>query len=248
MISQIKDLTVNEFRIRYKNSKFGYLWNLLTPLLMLITLYIIFSLVFKLDVPHYQLFLLIGIIYWNFTSEATIFTMNSMVAKAPIFTRTNFPPFAIVLSSVLTSFINLIINLIIFFILAFLLNLPLNPTLLLLPLYLAEIFILVLGIALFLCALYPKFRDLLHIWNIIILVGFWISPIVYRETLIPKEYLRYYMLNPIARIINETRDIIIFNYLPSLEQMLITIIIIIAIFFIGYFTFRKYAQTFSEEL
>ncbi len=245
---QIKDLTLNEFRVRYKNAKFGYFWSIIAPLVMLIILYIIFSLIFTLEGPHYQLFLLIGIIYWNFISEATSAAMGSILSKASLFTKTNFPPYAIVVSSIATTFINFLINFAIFFIVAYLLNLKLNLKVLYLPIYFIEIFFLVLGISLFLCALYPKFRDLQYIWNLCLLVGFWISPIIYKETSIPHSFMKYYMLNPLARIINETRDILIFDYMPSLKQQVITIAIIAIIFQIGIFTFMKRSKTFIEDV
>jgi len=244
----IREFTINNFKLKYKNSSVGYLWSILTPLLMLATLYIVFSIIMKLDVPHYQLFLLIGIIFWNFLSEATTISMNSLLAHGNIIKKMNFPNYIIVLSSCLSSFISLLLNLIIFFLFTLIFKVKLTITSIILPFYLVELFILVLGISFFLSSLYPKFRELSHIWSFLLLIGFWVTPIIYRETMVPEKYLKYYMLNPLARLINETRDILIYYYTPMLRQVLITLIICILIFALGFLFFRKRSPYFAEEL
>jgi len=247
-ISLIREFTLNNFKIKYKNSSVGYLWSVLTPLLMLITLYIVFSIIMKLDVPHYQLFLLIGIIFWNFLSEATTTSMNSLLEHGNIIKKMNFPNYVVVVSSCLSSFITLLLNLIIFFLFTIIFNVKLTAIAIILPFYLIELFILVLGISFFLSALYPKFRELSHIWSFLLLIGFWITPIIYSETMVPEKYLRYYMLNPLARLINETRDILIYHYTPMLKQVLITLTICLLIFVLGFLFFRKKSPYFAEEL
>ena len=247
-ISLIREFTLNNFKLKYKNSSVGYLWSVLTPLLMLATLYIVFSIIMKLDVPHYQLFLLIGIIFWNFLSEATTASMNSLLAHANIIKKMNFPNYVLVVSSCLSSFISLLLNLIIFFLFTLIFKVKLTAIAIILPFYLIELFILVLGISFFLSALYPKFRELSHIWSFLLLIGFWVTPIIYRETMVPGKYLRYYMLNPLARLINETRDILIYHYTPMLNQVLITLIICVLIFVLGFLFFRKKSPYFAEEI
>lgn len=244
----IREFTIDNFKLKYKNSSIGYLWSILTPLLMLATLYVVFSIIMKLDVPHYQLFLLIGIIFWNFLSEATTTSMNLLLAHGNLIKKINFPNYVIVVSSCLSSFISLLLNLIIFFLFTFIFNVKLTAIAITLPFYLIELFIVVLGISFFLSALYPKFRDLSHIWSFLLLIGFWVTPIIYRETMVPEKYLKYYMLNPFARLINETRDILIYNYTPEFRQVLITLTICILIFVLGLLFFRKKSPYFAEEL
>ena len=244
----IREFTIDNFKLRYKNSSIGYLWSILTPLLMLATLYVVFSIIMKLDVPHYQLFLLIGIIFWNFLSEATTTSMSLLLAHGNLIKKINFPNYVIIVSSCLSSFISLLLNLIIFFLFTLIFNVKLTAIAIILPFYLIELFILVLGISFFLSALYPKFRELSHIWSFLLLIGFCATPIIYRETMVPEKYLKYYMLNPMARLINETRDILIYHYTPELRQVLITLIICILIFVLGLLFFRKKSPYFAEEL
>jgi lipopolysaccharide transport system permease protein len=118
----------------------------------------------------------------------------------------------------------------------------------LLPFYLFEIFIFSLGVSFLLSSLYPKYRELQHIWSLLLLIGFWVTPIIYSEKMVPEKYLKYYMLNPLARLINETRDILIYHYSPEIKQMMITFFICIGIFIIGFLFFKKREAHFAEEL
>lgn len=247
MIESLLELTKTDFKLRYKSTLFGYLWSVLNPILMLVTLYIVFSHVMRLEIMHYQVFLLIGIISWNFFAEATTLSMNSLIAKADLIKKTNFPVELIVFSSCLLSLITMVISLIILLIMMIVFGITFRWIMLLSAMYLFFLFILVLGISYFLSAFYLFFRDLAHIWNFLLLVGFWLTPIIYSELQIPAIYRKIYMLNPIARIINHLRDSLLNNYF-SFEQTMITTIICFSALFIGVYLFNKHSSRFAEEL
>ena len=82
--SIIKELAITDFKLRYKNSILGYIWSFMKPLLLFITLYIVFSTFMRFPVENYPLFLLLGIIIWNFISESTLQGMNAIIAKSNI--------------------------------------------------------------------------------------------------------------------------------------------------------------------
>jgi len=247
-LALIMEFTANNFKLKYENGFLGYLWSIITPLIMLATLYIVFSLIMKLDVPNYQLFLLIGIILWNFLSDSTTTSMNSIIESASMIKKINFPKYIIVVSSCLSSFISLLLNFLVLFIFTLILRVEVGFLAILLPFYLFEIFIFSLGVSFFVSSLYPKHRELQHIWSIFLLIGFWITPIIYSEKMVPERYLKYYMLNPLARLINETRDILIYNYSLEFKQIMITFFICIGVFIIGFLFFRKREAYFAEDL
>ena len=99
----IWQLAWSEFKLRYKNSVLGYFWSLLEPLLMLTVLYYVFSHLMKMQIENYQLFLLLGIIIWNFLSRATSIGMNSIVGKPSLIKKIYFPRDIFVISSCLTA-------------------------------------------------------------------------------------------------------------------------------------------------
>ena len=244
----VKDFTMTQFRLKYRSSIFGYFWSLLTPLLMLVTLYVVFSYIMRVDVPHYQLFLLLGIIYWNFFSESTVSSFAFLMEKSNLINKQKFPKTIIVVSASLASFINLAINLSIFFVFMAILGVRFNLSLFYLPLNLFALFMLSIGVSFFLTSLYSKYRDVSHIWDFVLLIGFWLTPIIYKENVIPAKYLRFYMLNPVARLIVTARDITIYNYVPDIKQVSITILVISLIFVVGYLFYRKRSKYFAEEI
>lgn len=247
-ISLIREFTLTDFKLRYKGSILGYFWSLLNPLLMLITLYFVFSRIADFNIEYYELYLLLGIVIWNFFSEASINSVNSMIGKSGLFKKFNFPLESVVISSCLVYFISLILNLLIIFLFMIILKVSFSFKILLLPFYLLQLFILVLGFSFLLSALYIKFEDVMHLWTFLLLIGFFITPIIYPLDIIPFEYLRYYLLNPIARIIVDTRFILIYDYIPDLKNFFITLFISIIIFLIGWFYFRSQKKRFVERL
>jgi len=244
----IKELTWADFKLKYSRSVLGFFWSLLRPLLMLGTLYLVFSVFFRLNIPYYQLFLLLGLVLWGFFVDSTILGMKSLVTKANLIKKTYFPRKVIVLSSNLTCLITLILNLVVFSLFLLIFKRTIGLALLIFPILLIELFILSLGLSYLLSALYVKYRDMDHMWEVLLQIGFWITPIVYPLSFVPEKILKFYMLNPLARIINDSRDAIIYNTLPSVQHLFITLIICLIFYIIGIIIFKKRTPKFTEEL
>ena len=243
-------MAITDFKIKYDNSVLGYLWSLLKPLLMFGTLYLVFSVFVRWQVEHYRLYLLLGIILWNFFSEVTLNSMVMLEGKGPILKKISFPRWIIVLSSSLTSLLTLLLNLIVFFIFYILSAVHPKWTLFLLLLYLVELYLLSLGLALCLSALYPKFRDVHHIWSVFMQLGFWITPIIYPVSIVPIKFHKIIFLNPMARIIQGCRDSVIGNSTQflTLNSHIIIIGAICILFFFGLSLFNRLSPYFAEDL
>jgi len=181
-------MAITDFKIKYDNSILGYLWSLLKPLLMFGTLYLVFSVFVRWEVENYRLYLLLGIILWNFLSEVTLNSMVLLESKASIVKKIYFPRWIIVIASSLTSLFTLLLNIIVFFIFFIFSGAHFETSAFLLVLYLVELYILVVGLALLLCSLFPKFRDIHHIWEVFVQLGFWATPIIYPISIVPAKY------------------------------------------------------------
>lgn len=214
---------------------------------MLVTLYFVFSIIMKLNIEHYQLFLLLGILLWNFFSSATSSSIDAVSSRANLFQKINFPKLVVIVSSCLNSLISLGLNFLVFIIFMIIFRIKIKLISLLILLIIFELFILSLGISSILSILYAKFRDTKYIWDFILLIGFWISPIIYPLSSIPLELRRFYLLNPLARIITDARNILIYNYVPDTKQMLITFTICFISLSIGYYFFKKNEYLLSEK-
>jgi len=243
-------IAITDFKIKYDNSALGYLWSLLKPLLMFGTLYLVFSVFVRWNVENYRLYLLLGIILWNFLSEVTLNSMVLLESKASILKKVYFPRWIIVIASSLTSLLTLLLNMVVFFIFFFFSSADLQDTAWLLVVYLAELYFLVVGLAFFLCALFPKFRDIHHIWEVFVQLGFWATPIIYPIAIVPAKYHKLIFLNPAARIIQGCREALIGpggNFL-GLANHIIVLTAAVCLFVVGLLTFNKLSPGFAEDL
>ena len=105
----LKELVKTDFKLRYQASILGYIWSLLRPLLLFLILYIVFAKILKVgdNIPHYPVYLLLGIVLWNFFIEVTTGSIGSIVGKADLIRKINFPKYIIVLALSLAAVINL---------------------------------------------------------------------------------------------------------------------------------------------
>jgi len=243
-------MAITDFKVKYDNSALGYLWSLLKPLLMFGTLYLVFSVFVRWDVENYKLYLLLGIILWNFLAEVTLNSMVLLEGKASIMKKIYFPRWIIIIASSLTSLLTLLLNIIVFFFFFIFSGTHFHPSALLLVPYLIELYVLSVGIALLLCALYPKFRDIHHIWEVFVQLGFWATPIIYPISIVPQKYHAFILLNPMARIIQGSRQAIIGppGVFISFANHFIIIFVAAAFFLVGLKLFNKLSPSFAEDL
>jgi len=243
-------MAITDFKVKYDNSALGYLWSLLKPLLMFGTLYIVFSIFIRWNVENYKLYLLLGIILWNFLSEVTLNSMVLLQSKASILKKVYFPRWIIVIASSLTSLITLLLNMGVFFIFFAFSGAHFQKSSWLLIVYLVELYVLVVGLALLLCSLFPKFRDIHHIWEVFVQLGFWATPIIYPVSIVPEKYHTLIFLNPAARIIQGCRQALIGpgSEFLSLPSHLIVISFAVSLFLVGLAMFNKLSRSFAEIL
>jgi ABC-type polysaccharide/polyol phosphate export permease len=243
-------MALTDFKIKYDNSILGYLWSLLKPLLMFGTLYIVFSVFVRWNVENYKLYLLLGIILWNFLSEVTLNSMLLLEGKGSIIKKIYFPRWIIVIASSLTSLLTLLLNIVVFFIFFFLSGAHLSGSAVFMVVFMTELYIFVVGLALLLCSLYPKFRDVHHIWEVFVQLGFWMTPIVYPISIVPEKFHKLIFLNPVARIIQGSREAIIGpnSEFLSFTNHVIILSIAVALFVTGLSMFNKLSGSFAEDL
>ena len=184
--SLIYNFAISDLKIRYRNSVLGFFWTFLEPLLMLSVLYLVFTNIFKSQIEHFPLYLLLGIIIWNVFSRGTTIAINSILARGSILTQIYFPREIPSLSATVTAFFMLCFELIVFVIFMVVFQLIPSPTIVLLPFVLLLEFILVFGLSLPLSVLNVRFRDTQFIWAVILQVGFFSTPILYRSDILPE--------------------------------------------------------------
>lgn len=204
----LSELVRTDFKLRYQGSFLGYAWSLLRPLFMFAILYVVFVKVFPLGkgIPHYPVYLFIGIVLWNFFLEMTTQSLGSIVGRGDLIRKIRIPRWLIVLSSSISALINVGLNILVLVVFIVLNHVDIMSTALLLPIYLAEIYLFALGVSLFLSALFVKFRDIGYIWDVVLQAGFYLTPILYPMARIQNESLqKIILLNPIAQALQDAR-------------------------------------------
>lgn len=209
--SILREMVSADFKVRYQSSWLGYLWSVLRPLFIFAILYVVFTYIFKVGkgVPHYPVYLLLGIVMWTFFTETTVIGMSSVVAKGDLIRKISISRYLTVLSSSMSAIINLGINLVVLAVFALLNGVDFTWRWALLPLVFAELFAFSTAVAFFLSALYVKFRDITYIWEVGIQAAFYATPILYPLTLIPENFRPYFFINPLAQIIQDARYVFV---------------------------------------
>jgi ABC-2 type transport system permease protein len=173
-------LARTEFKLRYFGSILGYIWSLLRPLLLFLVLYVFFVKILKVTKgPHYGVRLLGGIVLWNFFGEATSGSVNSLVAREALLRKVRFPRMAIPLSVSLTAAFNLVLSMVVLVIIALATGVVPTVRWLEVPLIAIGFIVLATGFGMLLSALYVRFRDVQPIWDVILQMWFYGSPIMY---------------------------------------------------------------------
>lgn len=244
----IWNLSVSEFKLRYKNSVLGYFWSLLEPLLMLTVLYLVFSNLMRVQVEYYQLFLLFGIILWNFFSRSTGIGMFSIVGKPGMVKKIYFPRDIFVISSCITALLMSLFESVVFVIFMIVFRVPVSSTLIYLPLILGMLFVFSLGVSMTLSALNVYFRDMQFIWDVFMQAAFFGTPILYTLDMFPESLRTIALLNPMARIIISARNTVIYSTPATTEDMVFIGVSALFFLLLGYAVFKRLEPGFAEEI
>ena len=244
----IKQLVLRDFKTKYKRSVLGILWSFLNPLLTMTVQYIVFSTIFRSDIPNFALYLLTGIVCFNFFSEASSMALMSIVGNAPLITKVYVPKYIYPLSRVLSSSINLLFSLIPLLAVMLITGAPLRPALLLLPFGLICLFLFSLGIGLLLSTAMVFFRDTQFLWGVVSMLWMYLSPIIYPESIIPVKFLTLYKCNPLYHIIRFIRIILMDGISPEPKAYGLCIIASAVPLIIGAVVFKKNQDKFVLNL
>lgn len=252
------ELVRTDFKLRYQGSILGYAWSLLRPLLLFTTLYVIFVKFAKFDfgVEHPQVYLLFGLVIWSFFTEMTNQSVTSIVGRGDLIRKIKIPRWLIIVSSSIAALISLGLNLIVVGVFIIINGVELSPSILWLIPLLAEAYLLASGISFFLSAAYVKYRDVSFIWEVLLQLAFYATPILYPVSKITNELaLKILYINPMAQIIQDARAAIISNGVITVSSVfdggwyrIIPYLIPFIVFTVGILYFRKESKYFAENI
>jgi ABC-2 type transport system permease protein len=258
----LAELVRTDFKLRYQGSVLGYAWSLLKPLFMFAILYAVFALVFKVgeDVPNFPIYLLLGIVLWNFFTEVTQQSLTSIVSRGDLIRKIRIPRWLIIISASFGALINLGLNMLMVIVFALINGMDFLVTSTWLPLFIIEIYLFALGLSLLLSALYVKYRDISYVWDVVLQAGFYATPILYPITettnlITNPTFLKILYINPMAQSIQGARNAFVTPTTLTISEVwgssyvvLIPVAIIVISFVIGVLYFKKEARYFAENL
>lgn len=255
----LRQLVSTDFKLRYQGSLLGYAWSLLRPLLLFLVLYLVFSVFLPVGkgVPNYPVYLLLGIVLWNFFTEITSGSVTAIVGRGDLIRKLNFPKYNIILAVSLSALINMALNFVIIGIFMAVNHVGLSvKDWLILPL-IVELYVLAMGIGFLLSALYVRFRDVSYIWEVILQAGFYATPIIYPLTKITNHHVQEALiLNPVAQVIQDARDAIVTPASLTIKDVFggdqailaIPVCLSILLFVWGALYFRGRSKFFAEDV
>ncbi len=238
-----------DFKLRYKNSYLGIIWIILKPLALFSIIYTIWSNIFTLD-ENYKMGLLLGIIIMTFFTEGIMMGLASLMNKAGIILKIKFNREVVVFSSVTISLIDFCINMIVFAV--FSIFTPINTTgigFVLFLLCIVSMFLLIVGLALFLSIVFIKLRDINNLMQIILTLIFWMTPIYYTLEMLPDRLQSIIKLNPLTLIVTYARKGLITGNEVRIEdffQVGIAFFVALVIFLLGNYFFKKRVSKIAE--
>lgn len=244
----LKQLVWRDFRVKYKASVLGMLWSFLNPLLTMMVYYFVFSTLFRSDVESFPVYLMSGIILFNFFSESTSLGLTAIVGNSSLITKVYMPKYIYPLSKVLSSAINLCISFIPMILVMIITGVHFSKSLLLLPWVIGFLILFSLGVSLFLSAMNVFFRDTQFLWSVLLTMWNFLTPIFYPESIIPAKFITLYHMNPLYQIVYFMRCIVLGGVSPTPITYFYCAAACLVTLTIGLLVFRKSQDRFALYL
>lgn len=240
----LQELIIRDLKLKYRRSVLGYLWSVLNPLMMMIILTIVFSNMFRFDIPSYPVYLLVGQLVYGFYSEATSMAMTSILGGASLIKKVYLPKYIFPLSRVLSCFTTMLLSLIALFLVMAEEGIVFQETLLLLPAILVHLLLFCVGMGLILSVLVVFFRDMLHLYGVILTALNFLTPIFYPANLLPDWLQEGLVYNPLYDYITFFRKIAVYGQWPTLEEHMYCLIFSFGSLLLGMYVFKKNQNEF----
>lgn len=240
----LRELVINEIKMKYRRSVLGILWSVLHPLMMMIVLTMVFSTLFKSDIPNFPVYLLAGRLIWDLYSQATIFAMGSVVDNAGLIKKVYVPKYIFPLARSFSALVNSMFALVAVLIVMVICKVEITPVVLLIPIPLFYTFIFSLGIGLLFASLNVFFRDLAYLYEVLLTAWQYFTPLFYPENIVPQSFKFIFKINPLYYFVNYFRDVVMYGKFPSIKANLICLCISFVTFIIGVYVFYKKQDKF----
>ncbi len=254
----LRQLVKTDFKLRYQNSFLGYVWSLLKPLALFVIMYWVFVRVIKVDygVKNSGAYLLLGLVMWTFFIELTGGSVASIVGKGDLLRKLSFPKYILVVSPAVSALINMGINFLVAMIFILVGDHQIGWQVVVVPLLIMQLFVFSLSIGLFLSATYVRLRDIGYVWDVVMQLLFYATPIFFPLDFAPPWAQKLLILSPLAQSIQDLRYELISRNTPTITSVyggnslvrLVPIVITVGMLVVCGTYFKRRSQYFAEEI
>lgn len=240
----IYEMVTRDLKIKYRRSVLGYVWSLLNPLMMMAIMTLVFSYMFRFDIPNYPLYLICGQTLWSCFNESTTSAMMSVIANGPLIRKIYIPKYVFPVARVLSSFVTMGFSLVAILIVMLVTGVGFTWKLLLLPIPLLFLMLFCMGVGMALSAFAVYFRDVLHLYTVVVMAWMYATPIFYPISALPEKVALIIHFNPIYHFVTFFRDVVLYGAVPAAPIWLGTVGFGLLFFVVGWLIFRKLQRDF----
>ena len=239
-------LVSRDFKVKYKRSVLGILWSLLYPVLTMTVMALVFTNMFKISTTgvNYLVYLMSGLVIFNYFSEASNLSMSSIVANFSLINKVYIPKYIFPLSKCLFVGINFLLTLIPLYAIIFITGTGVNVYHLFLPYAFVCLFLFTVGLGFILATISVFLRDMFYIYGVIITLWTYLTPIMYDFSIIPENLQLFFKFNPLYWIIKFVRDIVLYGAIPGINVWVYCAIFAVGTLLIGMIVFKKNQDKF----
>ncbi len=244
----LTQLIARNIKTRYKRSVLGIFWTMLNPLLMMLVLTFVFSEVFKFSAKHYAAYALAGISLWNFFAQTTSGAMSELIWGGSLLRRIYIPRSIFALTALGTGLINLLLSLLPLLIVMIITDTPIRPTIIILPIPILLTAMFALGVALFLSRVAAYFADVLEMYQILLTVWMYLTPIIYPKEIVPDRLKWLLNLNPMYHLIESFRAPLHVGFFAGYKTMAAATIVSVLTLVFGWWYFSRKADELAYRI
>jgi len=242
----LRSLVARDLRVKYKGSSLGFVWSLLHPLVMMAVYTIALRFIVRIPIENYPVFLLSGLLPWMFTSSALSGATGTIADNGSLVRKVAFPRAVLPLGAIASQFVQFVLaygTVLLVFAAAGLSRSPALVTVI--PIALLQL-AFTAGLGLMLATAYVYFRDTRHLFDVFLQVWFWLTPIVYSLSLVPAEYQRWFLLNPMALFVTAYRSAVLSQTFPDARLVAVLAAIAVTSLAAGLTVFVRFERRFAE--
>lgn len=247
-IPLLMELVLRDIKIKYRRSVLGVLWTVLNPLLMMLVLYLVFSRLFRFEIENYAIYVMSGQVLFNYFQSATTDGMMAVIGNAALIKKIFIPKYMLVLAKILSCGVNLIASFAALMLVMLITGEAIPLVSLLSVGVMCLMMVFSLGIGLMLAAVTVKFRDVIHLYSVVCMLLFYLTPVIYPLSILPDYMKRAVYFNPLTQMIQMFRSLLIDGRVPDLGQTVYCTAAAVISLLIGIAVFRWREKKFILDI